>query len=367
MKKKIVIASVLKPVDDVRTYWKLSQSIAKTNKYEVNIIGNEGKKASPSDNIKFHPYLVSKKKWFQRWVTREKILFKIIQLKPVLLIITTHELLTVAFMARLLTGCKVIYDVQENYSVNLSHITPTIGRRILASLVSLKEQLSQFYISEYWLAETCYADELSFVKGKHVAIENKAYYHPIPSRKWAPIKLIFSGTISHYGGVKNTLKLFSEIQKKEPEISIHFIGQIHDSSLYEWLLEKQKKQENILLTISENPIPHPEILQAISEANLGIIGYLPSLVNQNKMPTKLFEYSRYRLPYIVQENTKWAEKGLSLGGAIPIDFENYKVETIIEKLKNASNFFTESYPASETWEYEANQVVTSINKLINHE
>ena len=44
MKKKIVIASVLKPVDDVRAYWKLSQSMAKTNKYEVNIIGNDGKK-----------------------------------------------------------------------------------------------------------------------------------------------------------------------------------------------------------------------------------------------------------------------------------------------------------------------------------
>ena len=116
--KKIVIASTLKPIDDVRAYWKLSQSIAKTNKYEVNIIGNKGKKPFTDANIKFLPHSIDRSNWLKRILIREILLFKILRLKPALLVITTHELLNTAFICKLLIRCKVVYDVQENYGKN---------------------------------------------------------------------------------------------------------------------------------------------------------------------------------------------------------------------------------------------------------
>ena len=60
MKSIIAIASTLKPVDDVRAFEKIAQSIAKTNKYEVNIIGNTGKKESNSSRIHFVTNSISK-------------------------------------------------------------------------------------------------------------------------------------------------------------------------------------------------------------------------------------------------------------------------------------------------------------------
>ena len=365
MKKKIVIASVLKPVDDVRTYWKFSQSMAKTNKYEVNIIGNEGKKEAAEENITFHSHAIGRNDWLKRWLVREMILFKILKLKPDLLVITTHELINTALIIKLMSRCKIVYDIQENYAANLKYINPSIFRKVLAILLQTKEYLSGYFIDEYWLAEACYKNEFSFIRDdRYSIIENKAGYHPGDTKKWKPMSMIFSGTVSTYGGVENCINLFHEIQKVEPETTLHIIGQIHDPELHQWLVAQQSSSKNIQLTLSEKPIPHDAILAAISKANLGVIGYIPNQVNLNKMPTKLYEYSRYRIPYVVQENTYWSEKGEELGGAIVIDFMNINAQRIIDLHRNAEKLFTDSYPANQTWEYESKQLLISIEKLM---
>ena len=142
MKKKIVIASVLKPIDDVRAYWKLSQSIAKTNKYEVNIIGNVSKKEPSYENIKFHSHPIRGSQWIKRWFLRLKIMFKVLRIKPDILIITTHELITVSLLARLLIHCKVVYDVQENYYLNLIGINPNTLKKIWVKLKLIISQIT---------------------------------------------------------------------------------------------------------------------------------------------------------------------------------------------------------------------------------
>lgn len=359
-----MIASVLKPVDDVRTYWKFSQSMAKTNKYEVNIIGNEGKKEAAEENITFHSHAIGRNDWLKRWLVREMILFKILKLKPDLLVISTHELINTAVIIKLITKCKVVYDIQENHTANLKYINPSIFRKVLAILLQMKEYLSRYFIDEYWLAEACYKSELPFIGDSYSIIENKAGYQPGETKKWKPINMIFSGTVSHYSGVENCLKLFFEIHKEEPETTLHIIGQVHDPELHQWLVAQQSINKNIQLVLSEKPVPHDDILASLSKANFGVIGYIPNQVNRNKMPTKLYEYSRYRLPYVVQENTRWSAKGEELGGAIAIDFMNINAQRIIDLYRNAEELFSDSYPANETWEYESKQLLNSIEKLI---
>ncbi|MEP4494898.1 MAG: hypothetical protein ABJ019_00045, partial [Ekhidna sp.] len=215
MKKKIVIASVLKPVDDVRAFWKFSQSMAKTNKYEVNIIGNSTKKEIDTPGIYLHPHLLTRTNWLVRLFIRPKILFKILSIRPSLLIITTHELIVTALIARVLTRCKVVYDVQENYSSNLKHLSRSIIKTIYAEIIRFKENLSKKFINEFWLAEKCYDEELYFVRNKNVILENKAISTAESSRNWNQTNLIFSGTISTYGGIKNAINVFLAIQKVE--------------------------------------------------------------------------------------------------------------------------------------------------------
>ncbi|MEO9484811.1 MAG: hypothetical protein ABJG47_15230 [Ekhidna sp.] len=365
MKKKIVIASLLKPVDDVRAYWKLSQSMAKTNKYEVNIIGNSGKKEKDEKNIKFLHHKLDRKNWLKRLVIRELIFFRILRIRPSLLIITTHELLNNALLIKLITGCKVVYDVQENHGLNLSSINPTLLKKILSKFIRLKETFSRRFVDQFWLAESCYAEELSFVQDKFLILENKALDLPYPRRDFSSISMLFSGTISDYGGVRRAVGLFYKIQSDSPKTTLKIIGQVHDSSLKNWLESEQKNNPGLMLNISTTPVPYDQILEAIFEANLGIIGYEPSEVNREKIPTKLYEYSRYRLPFLVKKNTKWSKVGLRLGAAIPVAFDEENHSKISETFKNVDSFLTKTYPEDATWENESVKAVNSIETLIN--
>ncbi|MFK7953070.1 MAG: hypothetical protein AB8B73_09505 [Ekhidna sp.] len=364
MNKSIVIASVLKPTDDVRGYWKIAQSIAQTNNYDINIIGNEGKKVCDDKRITFHPHQVQGNSPIKRWIIRKRILVKILKLKPQLLIITTHELINISLLVKIITGCKVIYDVQENYSSNIKYLTPTIPKLLYRRVIQLKENLSKYWISEYWLAEKCYLYELKFIKGKAKIIENKATKFIRKRNVSEKVKLLFSGTISEYSGVKNAINLLVKIQEKHPSTSLKIIGQIHDESLMKFLEKKQNELTNIELNISKKSIPYEDILDAIFFANIGIIGYELNEVNQNKIPTKLYEYSRYQLPFIVSENSRWSEIGALLGGAIPINFDWPKIEKVLEKYENTSILFPKNYPEEATWEQESNKIKSSIETLL---
>lgn len=362
--KKIVIASVLKPIDDVRSFWKLSQSMAKTNKYEVNIIGKASKKPINHPNIRFKAHNIQRTKWLKRLFIRKHILKQVLQTNPDLLIITTHELLSVALIIKMLTRAKVVYDVQENYVQNLLTINPSLLKQVYAFIIKIKEWVSRLFVDEYWLAEACYQQELAFVKNKNIILENKAFYHPMNRISSDTIHLLFSGTVSYYGGVHHAVNIYHELLKIVPETSLHIIGQIHDEKLRKWLHEQQKISPNITLTTSKDPIPYPDILAAINSANMSVIGYENNNANRNKIPTKLYEYTRYRLPYFVSEKSKWSEKGAQLGGAIPINFHEINPSEIIEKLKKAESLFPNNYPEQATWEYESLTLLNSLKRLI---
>ena len=55
MKKRVVFASVLKPVDDPRTYLKMARSLVPGHKYEIFIIGYPSKQKVFDPDITFLP------------------------------------------------------------------------------------------------------------------------------------------------------------------------------------------------------------------------------------------------------------------------------------------------------------------------
>ncbi|MEQ9404999.1 MAG: hypothetical protein RIM99_15510 [Cyclobacteriaceae bacterium] len=361
--KKIAIASTLKPVDDVRAFEKIAQSIAKTNKYEVNIIGNSGKKESNHPGIRFYPHFVKKRSFISRWFIREKALLTLFKIKPRILIITTHELINTSLLLKLLTGCKVIYDVQENYERNLGSISNYPLSNLAGKLIRLKERFSRLFVSQYWLAEKCYLDELPFSKSKSIVIENKAKSEPAVMTKEGQFNVLFSGTISNYSQPIQAIHLYEKIAKIIPDSTLTIIGQCHDKSLAKTLAKHTDKNARIKLIISEHPISHQDIISRIFDSDLGIISYQENDAIRNKVPTKLYEYSRYKLPYLIQTGTSWEVKSRELGGAIPINFSNPNLNFIIKQLKKTEQLHLHHYPKEETWESLEEVIITSLNKL----
>jgi len=362
MNNRIAIASVLKPVADVRGYWKVAQSILKTSKYEVNIIGNGGKIDINHDKIKCYSHSLHRTQWLKRIVIRYLILVRVFKIKPAILIITTHELLLSACFLKWLTGCKLIYDVQENYILNAT-MNGTPGK-ILGVLIKQKERWTSKYINQFWLAEKCYVEELGFVKKNFQIIQNKALAWEVTRTESEQMKALFSGTISAYAGGKEAMNTMKKLAAIHEYFKGLFIGQIHDPRLEEWLRNEVKDFPSIEIRSSSETISYTEILKAIQWANVGIISYQPNYVNKGKVPTKLYEYSRYRLPYLVQKDTLWSKVGTRLGGAIPIHFHNFDPHEVSKHLHESEKRFLKPYPKNDTWEWDSRKINHSIDSLL---
>ena len=118
-KPKVVIASLLKPIDDTRMFEKFGLSMAETNKYDINIIGFESKNARTANHITTHSLgnfsRASLTRFFKPW----RVLKFLIKVKPHIYIVNTHDLLTVIFIYKILFGGIFIYDIRENYKKNI--------------------------------------------------------------------------------------------------------------------------------------------------------------------------------------------------------------------------------------------------------
>src|SRR5690606_33585447 len=172
-KRKIVIASVLKPVDDTRMFEKFGQSLADSGLYEVCIIGFQSSSPPSYPHIHFFPLFNFNRLSFRRLFAPLLVLRLLLRLNPDVFITTTHELLSTALYMRLLTRCKVIYDIRENYYRNIRYLPsfPPIFRHPLALYVRAKEKLAVPLLNFVFLSDEGYRLELTFIRKAHAIVE----------------------------------------------------------------------------------------------------------------------------------------------------------------------------------------------------
>jgi hypothetical protein len=231
----------------------------------------------------------------------------VLKLKPDYFIITTHELLLTALWCKFLTGCKVLYDVQENYYRNIWYTTafPIGIRSVLALWVRLKERLLHPIVTAYILAEKGYTDELPFAK-PYLVLENKITkaladrYRKKQQTGYA--NLLFTGTLAETTGVFDAIRLTEELHTQDPSFTLTIIGHAPSTSVHNQLLKLSAQKNFIQYRGSEQPIPHESILNAIHKADFGIIWYPPNPSTACSIPTKLYEYMGLHLPVLISHN-----------------------------------------------------------------
>ncbi len=86
-KRRIVLASLLKPVNDPRMCEKIGMSLAQSGQYEVHIIGYPSGTQVSESNVHFHELPLFKRISIGRIGARLKAIQIVIKLKPELLII----------------------------------------------------------------------------------------------------------------------------------------------------------------------------------------------------------------------------------------------------------------------------------------
>jgi len=367
-KRRIVLASVLKPVNDPRMLEKMGQSLAE--RYEVHIIGHKCQREENYPLIFLHALSPFKRLSFSRLLAPFRILKKVLDLKPAVLIICTHELLYIALAAKILIRCKIIYDIQENYWRNIFYTKtfPFYLRPFIAGYVRLKEWVTAPLLDYYFLAEVGYKKEIKFAGHKKIVLENKLKKSVSPilpkkSKGDGCTHLLFSGTLAETTGVFTAIDIATRLYETDPRIQLLIIGYCARSQTLKQLKSEIANKPYIELAGGNSLIPHQQILQAIQSSDFGIIAYPSNPSTTNSIPTKLYEYLGYQLPILlVDDHKRWSEICSAYDAAIPFDSKNFNGEEMLNVMLNKS--FYSTLPMDVFWDSEEKNLLQTVAILL---
>ncbi|HCM75863.1 MAG TPA: hypothetical protein DIS90_05750 [Cytophagales bacterium] len=307
--RSVVFATVLNPVDDTRLYEKMAMSLVPSHDYEIYIIGQAINPIPACAGIQFIPLKPVPRLSMGRWMQSLKIALKLIQLKPELLIVNTHELLIVSVLNRILFGAQIVYDIRENYyrNIRFTEVFPAWLRKPLAWWVRLKEKFTAPLFHHFILAEKSYESELTFLKKRYTVLENKAVLPPgFERKKGSGFNLLFSGTISKSTGIFEALSLAQSMHELEPRVTLTVAGFCALEGERKEIRTRIKNKPYITLKGFDHALPHSRIMDEIARADFGIIYYPPSPHTLGAYPTKLYEYMACQLPILSWENQTYS-------------------------------------------------------------
>lgn len=341
IKRRVVLASVLKPVDDTRMFEKIGATLAAQG-FEVSIIGYPSTAQHDTPAITQIPLPEFSRRSLKRLFIPWLIFRKINRVKPEIIIINTPELLLVTVINKILYRRKLIYDVLENYYRNIRYSTvyPALLKHLLAGLTRLTEIVLSPFINRFFLAEKGYARELKFIRNP-VLLENKlpekaAAGYPVDHASYH--NLLFSGTLAPTTGVFDAIRLARELHAVNPSYNLTIIGY---ATLPDVLAEIRKQIADatfITLIGGDKLVPHREILRKISKAGTGIIIYPSNPATESSIPTKLYEYLALKLPVIIA-HTKESVNLVQKYNAGVVLQEGMTAAILHERLANSSFTF----------------------------
>ena len=366
-KRRIVLASVLKPVDDSRMFEKMAASLHQEGYQDVHIIGfpsTTSTKNTPGITIHPLPYFhrISITRIFVPWM----ILFQTIRLRPALFMVTTHELIVAGCLAKIFLRCSIVYDIQENYFRNIRYTNAFPGglRYLVALWVRLKEKLLTPFFDSLIIAEKCYQHELDFLNDTAVVIENKCVVPRDFIRK--PVEgittLLFSGTLAESTGVFEAILLAKVLHTIDPSIQLHIVGHCPMRSTWKKITSVLKSHPYIHVTGGNALLPHHRIMEAIESADFGIIYYPPAPHNDLRIPTKLFEYLACGLPVLLQNKRHYTDLAGVVEGAIPISLTTLDGAQIVREMRSRT-FFTKPTD-SFTWDSEVGTWLQCVQNVL---
>jgi len=363
-KHKVLLISVLKPVDEPRMYEKMGKSLSKVDHIEVHIAGNSYSKQSRDEYIRFHPIFSFNRFSIQRIWAPFKIFILLLRLKPSVVIATTHEVLMPAIIYKLLFWKKLIYDVQENYFKNIRYGSyNSFLKIVLSNYIRLKEYLSHPLINHYFLAERCYLSEMQWMRSKGTVLENKALPTTTASTGNQELNLIYTGIIGETYGTLEAIQMAKNILEVAKG-TFKIVGYSPDKNYYHKVIMAIENSPNVSLIGGNTFVDHDIIIEEASKSNLAIISYQNNASINNKVPTRIFEYLMLKLPMIIPDNPNWIAYCKKYESAITANFSNPDIESILHQWKTKSFYAGTSGPEISWHNEEVKLQDTVVNILI---
>jgi glycosyltransferase involved in cell wall biosynthesis len=363
----LLLASVLKPLDDTRMFGKFGRTLASRPELSVHVAGRRA--AHPPDappNLHTHELLAGSRLSLDRLKAQWRYWRLLRQLKPRLVIVHAPELLPLTLLWRRLGSKRhFIYDVRENYALNIltQQVYPRWVRRALAGVLRRVETAAARRAAKIILAERSYADELPFAAPERtVILENK--YQPQPGEiapaktqvlptPDEPLRLLYSGTISKLNGVFEAISFAQKLREQWPAAHLTIIGFCQQPEVLAQLRTIVAADPGITLIGGAELVPHARIVAEIKRSHLGLLPYHEHASSARCMPTKLFEYLANGLPILTPPAALWTEVVDELQAGMIVSFQPpFETPNFVERLR-AQHFYPDGIPAEAFWQAEA--------------
>ncbi|MBF9238845.1 glycosyltransferase [Hymenobacter sp. BT683] len=384
----VLLASVLKPVDDTRMHEKFAQTLLSRPNTQVHVVGrapgNALDRNLPKEFFRLHQHSIfegsrlSLKRLMAQW--RYWRLLK--ALRPDIVIVHAPELLPLTVLwQKMSIGRKFLYDIRENYALNIStqRVYGGITQRWLAAGLRWVEGWAAAQAAGLILAEASYADELPFLAkldpNRVVVIENK--YQPDPGESAAtqalqlpytvrPIRVLYSGTISELNGVWEAIAFTEQLHWAWPGgAHLTIVGFCQQPNLLRRLQEKVAAHPAWLTLVGgAEPVPHARIVAEINRSHLGLLPYRPHPSTERCRPTKLFEYLAHGLPLISSPNALWQALLSKHGAGWQLDFTQPLDRTAVVARLQTSNFYPLGVPTEVLWTEEGKKLWLLLDSLV---
>jgi hypothetical protein len=374
--KKILIASVLKPVNEPRMYEKFASTLKED--FEVHILGFKATQdLTEEENVFFYPIFNFDRTSFKRLFVPFLFLKYAFKIKPNYLIINTIEILLPALIFKIITHKKVVYDVRENYFANVMYQNhyPNILKIPLAFFVRMLEKLSPLWVNHYFLAEKNYEKECPFAKNKFTVVANKfkstssSVNHISKNTNQKTLQFLLTGTLSEPYGTLEGIEFVKKIHQIDTNISLHIVGYCMDKIYLQKIKNAIQNCEFISLLGGQNAVPYMQIVNYTKKSDILLLPYLPNKSTQDCIPTKFYEAIALRKVMFIQKNKYWQELLKDYDVGVFIDFEQHKrmdkrhFERLVNSLR-ITDFYTQEIPKEfYLWEKEGKKMLNILLDL----
>ncbi|SET41595.1 glycosyltransferase family protein [Hymenobacter actinosclerus] len=410
----ILLASVLKPLDDTRMLGKFGRTLAGRPGTEVHVAG----RAAPLPpnlpaNLHGHELLRGGRLSLARLRAQGRYWRLLRQLRPAVVFVHAPELLPATVLWQWLGRGqrRFVYDVRENYALNIQTqaVYPPWARYLLAALVRRLETLAAARAAAVLLAERSYAAELPFATGALPAesataaeaaapllpglprttkneqrktkdaapvliIENKYQPYDAQPAVWPrrlpdfsePLRLVYSGTISELNGVWEALRFAAYLRTVWPLAHLTIIGACQQPALLA-RLQAAVEAANGAVTLLGGAalVPHAAVLAELRRSHLGLLPYRPHPSTARCVPTKLFEYLGLGLPLVLPPNPLWQPLTDAAGAGLVFDFQqvSYPPAAELAAVLRARTYYPQGPPAAAFWASEAEKLTALLDSF----
>ncbi|WP_019946620.1 glycosyltransferase family protein [Hymenobacter aerophilus] len=403
----ILLASVLKPLDDTRMLGKFGRTLAGRPGTQVHVAG----RAAPPPpnllaNLHVHALLQGSRLSLARLRAQWRYWQLLRQVRPNVVFVHAPELLPATVLWQWLGRGRrhFVYDVRENYALNIQTqaVYPTWARSLLAGLVRRLETLAAARAAAVLLAERSYAAELPFAAGALTTaaapaasallpksqkpktrnqppvliIENKYQPYDAQPAAWPrrlpgfpePLRLVYSGTISELNGVWEALRFAAHLRTVWPLAHLTIIGACQQPALLARLEAAVAAAKGAVTLVGGAAlVPHATLVAELRRAHLGLLPYRPHPSTARCVPTKLFEYLGLALPLVLPPNPLWQPLADAANAGLAFDFQQAEYPPALELAAalQARPYYPQGPPPLAFWESEAKKLSALLNILGN--